>query len=656
MRIQYRSACFPVFILLFFSGLSGAQNNTLQDFFMVKRISDIALSPSGSHILYRIDESDPGKDVTVSSIWKIETSGKNATKLADDAIAPRWSPDEKQVAFLDTAKGYQLGLIELEHPEKRTVVTEATGGVWDFEWSPNGKWIAFVAAIPSSASQGGPVLMSENRRKNGLYLLELATRKIRLMTADHQDVMFAFGRPSIAWSPSGKEIVFAIQEEPGFEGIYFTDLYAVSIDTQSTRRLVHRPGIDCCPTWSVDGSRIAFFSSYEAVDRLANCGISIISAEGGKPNDIGKSLEAGFFDSASYAWDAENRLIYVELIQKAFRKLVALDARTGEFQDVIIEQASLSHFSFSKDRKTVAFRKSRPDETWELYVSQLDSWKSRKLTSLNNDLKIPVTTAEMIHWNSSGNQIDAILLKPPKHQDGQRYPLIVVIHAGPEISAEWSFDISWFANFESNPNVLQFLSSCGYALLIPNFRGSGGYGEKFRRAIFQNCASATLEDIRGGVQHLIRRNLIRENQVGLLGWSYGGYAIGWMLGQTSEFKAAVAGAPPMDLRMFYGEGVLDIWVHSMLGGPPWKVPQLYERHSPISYAHKITTPTLVVYGQSDPLVPAVHPKSLYHVLQVQGTPVELALYPNQSHSFESPKFMKDVAERVAAWFDRWLLQ
>ena len=625
---------------------------TLQDLSGVKRISDHVISPSGLHVLYILDEVDTERNTLSNSLWKLPTNGGPGVKLNSGVSQPRWSPDEKKIAFLSREGGFQIWLTDSNGSDSQKL-TSVDGGVWTFEWSPDSKKIAFVATDPATALRQEPTVVDENTAKTQLYIIDVETKSTKQISKGDRSVAIAFGGSSLSWSPDGKEIAFALEFATGFEASYYTDLYAVSLETDRARPLVERAGMDHRPTWSTDGSQIAFLSSYGQVNRLANCGLSVVSAQGGKPRDVGQSFAGGFFDFGPFDWSADSKSLYFEAVKGATTQLFVLPLETGKMVQVTTAAKVHTGFSFSKDKKMIAFRASDPKQPAELYFSRLDKFSPVQLTDTNPQLKeLSLGEVELIRWsNGKGMEIEGLLLKPVGYEPNKRYPLLTFAHAGPDLRVELSYDLSWFGTFRSGPNVFQYFASQGYAVFLPNFRGSSGYGESFRRALYKDFGKPVLDDILTGVEFLVARGIVDEDKLGIFGWSYGGYQAAWAITQTNRFKAAVVGAAPVSLTVMYGEGSLPVWVESFMGGPPWRAGEEYERQSPLNFAHRATTPTLILHGQADNNVSAVQSRAFHTHLKRNNVPTQLVIYPRQGHSIFELKLQLDLAQRTLRWFD-----
>ena len=464
---------------------------------------------------------------------------------------------------------------------------------------------------------------------------------------------------SFSWSPDGTRIAFAVQPGSSFEDAFGSDVYVVAVDVASVRPLVVRRGLDFRPSWSPDGGRIAFTSSYGAIDRLGGHGLSVVSARDGEPQDVGERWGEAFLNApATVSWSPDGRRVYYETPRGATRRLVALNVTDGGLAEVTSGQAVHTRFSFSADGSRMAFLGSGPGRPYEVFVSPTDRFEPRRITRVNGGLgDVAMPAMEVIGWESAdGTRIEGVLVKPPGFEPGRRHPLVVWLHGGPEGHAVMAFDPTVpfpLAGFDPSP--IQLLAARGYLVLLPNFRGSAGYGLEFARAVIGQLGPAPLADVTAGVDHLIRIGLVDPDRVGLLGWASGGYKVAHAVTASDRFAAAALGAAPTDLWVAYGEGDFPVQWESLMGGAPWEVPGRYDRDSPLRHAHRAHTPTLLMHGEDDTLVPAIHARQLHTLLHGSGVTTALVTYPGQGHGILHPRAREDAMRRIMDWFDRWLV-
>jgi dipeptidyl aminopeptidase/acylaminoacyl peptidase len=256
--------------------------------------------------------------------------------------------------------------------------------------------------------------------------------------------------------------------------------------------------------------------------------------------------------------------------------------------------------------------------------------------------------AETVEWTApDGLRIEGVLIYPANYEEGKRYPLIAQIHGGPTGFWLRHFLAGWH-------DWAQLLAANGYAVLLPNPRGSAGRGREFAWRNQRDWGYGDFPDVLSGVETLIARGVADPDRLGIGGWSYGGYMTSWAIGHTDQFKAAIVGAGVTDLLSFQAADIPSWLPNSMMLAQPYDDQAVYLRSSPISAAANMKTPTLILHGASDERVRLGQGKELYHALRARGVETEMVIYPREPHIFQERAHQRDLLTRVLAWYDRWL--
>src|SRR5262249_14038359 len=247
---------------------------------------------------------------------------------------------------------------------------------------------------------------------------------------------------------------------------------------------------------------------------------------------------------------------------------------------------------------------------------------------------------DVVKWKNEGLELDGLLTVPPTDVARPPYKLIVYPHGGPHGHAYWGlYDFT-----------VQLFAAHGYAVFQPNFRGSTGYGKRFLDADRFDLGGGHMRDILTGVDKLVKDGKVDPKRQFVYGSSYGGFMTTWLVGHTHQFRAAVAQNAVTDMNMMYGLSDLQSWTHWELGGAPWEQPERYRKHSPITYADKVKTPTLILHARNDRRCPLPMGKALHQALLANNVPTQLVTYPDEGHGIRSPRHREDVYRRVLAWF------
>jgi dipeptidyl aminopeptidase/acylaminoacyl peptidase len=335
--------------------------------------------------------------------------------------------------------------------------------------------------------------------------------------------------------------------------------------------------------------------------------------------------------------------------------LAELDRRSGRIQTLWCEPVQLlenpwPRFSLSRDERRVAVVRSAPAEARNIWSGELSgaeiSWK-RLTDSVPHLSKFALGDQEIVRWKSQdGRNIQGILIKPVGYQRGRRYPLIVCPHGGPSsLVANGFLSVGYWG---------QLLAARGFAVFLPNFRGSTGFGLKFAEANVGDLGGMDFQDIESGVDMLIEKGLADPKRLGIGGWSYGGFMTCWAITQTQRYKAAVMGAGVSNWLSFHGNSHLHTWDANHYNASPYADGGPYEKFSAIYYVDRVTTPTLILHGELDRDVPSEQAYQFYRALRDHGVETELVIYPREGHGVSEKKHVLDIHRRIAEWYKSYL--
>ncbi len=639
----------------------GPRPMTVNDVMQVRYLTDTALSPDGSRILYVVSEADLKKGRYNTDIYLVPFAGGTPVKLTNSPgrdDTPHWSPDGKKVAFLSDRDGKpQIWLIAPDGGEASRL-TESKTGVRDFAWSPDGSQLAYTDREPDSEAEAkrkkdkADVIVVGKEKMDHLHLIPAGGGKSRQLTRGPFSVL------SFAWSPDGKHLAYSSAPSPRAEDVFDSDLYVIHTDGGEPRPLVKRPGMDTAPKWSPDGKTVAFTSGEGQLDWLANASLWLVPAEGGEPRRVSAKFDnhIGPYGSGGYEWAPDGAAIYFAADERTARHLFALDPQTGEVRRLTSGDRLHDRFSLSKDGRRIALLSEDTATPREVFVSPLPDVRPKRLTTTNPQLDgVALGKVEALRWKSfDGLEIEGLLIKPVGYKAGTRYPLLTYLHGGPALQFGHGFSVYPPGPPQGSRYPIHVLAGQGYMIFCPNPRGSAAYGRKFRTANVRDWGFGDYKDIMAGVDLLIKDGLADPERLGVMGWSYGGYMTSWVITQTDRFKAASAGAGVTDLTSMYGQTDIPSFLERYFQGLPWKERALYAKHSPMTYAGNVKTPTLIQHGEKDERVPLAQSRQLYAALKRNGVPVEFVVYPRQGHNPTEPQLQVDVLRRNVDWFNRWL--
>ncbi len=635
---------------------------TIDQAIELKRAASAAISPDGRFVAYTVRETNWDENAFETEIWLVAagdakpgTEGsRQLTRAKKSSSAPAWSPDGRRLAFIsDRSDKRQIYLLNIEGGEAEPITTDAKEsapeGVTNFAWSRDGMAIAFAAQDPKAEAlkdrdkkYGEFSVVDQDHRMTHLHVVDPVSKTVRRLT----DGAFTVG--SFDWSPDGSQIAFdhRINDDPSNGGS--ADISIVRVADGSVRRLVTQEGPDASPRWSPDGALVVFDTAMSNPwFYYSNGALAIIPAGGGTIDVLSKSFDE---DPQLLAWGPDG--IYFGASERTYAHLYRLDPATKAVTKLTRDARGMPFgFSFTKDFRSAAFVESAADRFAEIAVADVAMMTPRRLTDLGTQLKDwALGPSEVISWKSTdGATIEGVLHKPADFTAGRRHPLIVVIHGGPT-------GISRPAKFRTNSVYpIDIWLSKGALVLEPNYRGSAGYGEKFRSLNVRNLGVGDAWDVVSGVDALVAQGLVDRDRVGAAGWSQGGYISAFLTTHDSaRFKAISVGAGISDWMTYYVNTDIHPFTRQYLKATPWDDPQIYAKTSPITYIKGARTPTLIQHGELDQRVPIPNAYELYQGIQDQGVPVKLIVYKGFGHGLNKPKAQRAALEHNLEWFDRYL--
>jgi len=643
----------------------------------VQRVEEVVPSPDGRLVAYTQSRAimEPEKSEWTKRIFLASADGASRFQLTQEEVgigSVSFSPDGRFVCFLSTRAGKRnICRIRVDGGEAVSL-TDWKGGIAAYRISPDGKWIAFAGSGPDEETEKARKekrewrVMDANPRCNSLWVFPTepdveGRRPVRLLTTASYHVT------NFDWSPDSLSIAFEHQPTPSEDIWPQSDLSEVDVRAGAVRVLAGTGAAEGEPRYSPDGRWLAYIRTADPARWAGSEHILLLPRQGGSPRDItssfdeGPSLAAlGFLSSAGLiprkgtgeflGWSSDSsRLLFTG--QKGMRHLLYAVSVEGSAKVVYGPENSVVRAAgLNTTGTSVGFSRESPDEPPEAFVMSLAGGAPIKVSTANAGLpKLPPGKTRVIHWKSrDGLEIEGLLTLPFAYETGKKYPLVLAIHGGP---------MSYFSQrFTGEAGVIcpvASLAARGYAILEPNVRGTGGYGQKFRFANLNDWGGRDYEDLMAGTDYVISMGVADPKRLAVMGWSYGGYMTSWVVTQTPRFKAAIDGAGITDLVSFTGTTDIPSFVPDYLSGEFWNGFALYQARSPIYHVKGVTTPTLILQGGNDARVPPTQSYELYNALKRQGVTTQMVIYPGEGHSPEAPKDMMDVMQRQLEWVERY---
>ena len=664
---------------------AGAQSKrpmTIMDIMELRNVGGVALSPDGSKVAYTVSgwehpsarpSTDPAKPDTAkgdkhdmrSHIWMVPAAGGTPRQLTFSERGentPQWSPDGRSLAFT-SARGTgtdvktQIWILPMDGGEAYQLTTSKEN-VSGFEWSKDGARIAFLAVdtLPKTdeakvARRDDPQVFEENFRLSHAWVIDVATK--RATEVAHGNITVN-GAPS--WSPDGTRLAFQAAPTTMTRDSR-SDIYVVTIADRSMTKITTKPEAGSPPAWSPDGKTIAFTMLPQSHTARAD---SIMDREIGNDHlilyDVATAKAKDTYDAKADVsagnprWTPDGSRVLFTTGERAWAAVYAYDVASNKLSR-IVDKVLIGQPSLSRDGRLAAYTLGSSNAPADVHVSDLTFASPRKLTDVNPQLRdLALGETEVITWKSTdGIPVEGVLLKPVGYQAGRKYPLLVEAHGGPTGATNAGFKAS-----SGSPG--QVWAGQGWAVLYPNPRGSTNYGEKFTKANIMDWGGGDYRDIMTGVDDVIKRGIADSSKMAFEGWSYGGYMTSWVVSQTTRFKAARMGAGLSNLESMYGTTDIPGYIGTFFSGiPTKKTLDFYRARSAIQFVDNVTTPLLILHGGNDQRVPVGQAMEFFRALKDRGKTVQLVFYPRAGHGLSEYYHQIDKMQRELDWMTKYTL-
>ena len=666
----------PLSCLSFSCVARGKAGLSFEKLVQVRTIRGPQVSPDGKTVAFTLWQESLKKNKKSSDIYLVPSKGGKPRRLtaspAND-YHPRWSPDGKTIAFISSRGGAgQIWKIPVNGGEA-VQVTKVPGGASNAVWAPDGKSLIFSAMVyPGCKDRACNAARYKARKKSKVkarvidkllyrhwnvwrdkrrkHLMSVpaagGVAKDLLPGADYDVPPFPWGGDQdFTLSPDGKTICFASKRAKNPERSTNEDLFLMPVAGGEVRQLTDNKAYDGHPQFSPDGRYIAYLSQklpgYES-DRFRLMLYDV-------SQKTTRELSAGFDDwVSSFVWAPDASRIYFTSYVKGTTPLYAVDIGTGK-RTRLLKAGRLRSLNITKDGKTLIFAMETLRSPPSIYRSPATGGGVPALITdqnafLRRDLKMH-SVEEFWFKGADGKKVHGFLLKPPGFDPSKKYPLIFMIHGGPQGAFMNAFHPRWNA---------QVFASPGYLVSLINPRGSVGYGQQFVKEVTRDWGGRAYKDLMKGLAHLIGRGFVDRKRVCAAGASYGGYMVNWIMGHNNKFACLISHAGVFNLESKYGT-TEELWFPEWeFGGTPWDNPQEYRKWSPHRLVKNFKTPTLVIHGQRDYRVPVAQGFGLFTALQRQGVPSRMLYFPDEGHFVTKPLNRKLWFKTMLDWFKRYL--
>jgi dipeptidyl aminopeptidase/acylaminoacyl peptidase len=661
----FRELSVGVFAMVLGTGAASAQNErrpmTFDDLIAMHRVSDPQMSPDGRYIAYTVATPDLEANRVAPNIWIVPTAGgepRQLTRSGSDQ-RPRWSPDGTKLAFLSARDGSQQVYWIAVAGGEATRLTSLSGGADNELWSPDGKTIAFVSGVyPDCADDECNAKRDAEKQKSKvkahvatkllyrhwttwsdgkrshLFVMAAEGGKPRDLTpgADYDVPPFTLGAPeAIGFSPDSQELAFTANTDADAAISTNGDIFTVAANGSSAaKRITENRGDDWGPVYSPDGKWIAYRSQLTAGFEADRWRMMIFDRSSGKHTDLTEKFDRNV---DGYEWSADSKSIFFKAEDQAEMPIYSVAAAADNTPVEIIADGFNMDFDLSRDGRWIAFTRTSLILPPEIFVANSDGSDVRQLSHHNAArlAQLDLSKAESFWFaGAEGTKVHGLLVRPPNFDAAKKYPLLFLVHGGPQgaWNDEWGY--RW------NPEVM---AAPGYVVVMVNPRGSTGYGQKFTAEISKDWGGKVYTDLMDGLDAAVAKYpFIDGSKACAAGASYGGFMMDWMATHTGRFKCIISHAGPYDPRGMYATE--ELWFQEWeYGGTPWEHPELYDKWSPERSAGalgKFKTPTLVIGGELDFRVPYTQDLEFFSALQRQGVPSKLVIFPDEGHWILKP--------------------
>ena len=642
-----------------------------QDLFQLQFLNGGDLSPDGSQVVYCVNKINADEDKEFSTIYLLNISTGETRQMTNGKTVdgqPRWSPDGVSIAFISDRSGKaQLYVLPADGGEARQLTSFKRGIGGSLAWSPDGSKIGFSAKPDADALDLSKEPYRLDRtvyrfdaigylddEAQDVYVLDTTSGEITQLTDDRSN------NSNIRWLPDGRSILYDANMQVDAARAMTPDLMIVNLDGNQSVALQGWESVGNA-SFTPDGSRIVFVGRPDDGKPIGTkSDVYVLDLASGEVDCRTKALEVGVGGSLIMdmpvtglkTWNvlvSDDGEVAFATVQRGGTDHIYRIALSGAEDCEPVTKGDSAVFPLSLRGDQLLYARTTLNSPPDMILSDLADGKTKQLTQLNADSLLGIAMPETEHllWEGvDGVTVEGWFMKPAIGE--APYPTILYIHGGPNAAYGYGFQFDF-----------QMLAGAGYGVLFLNHRASTGYGDSFATAIKGDWGNLDYQDLMTGVDHAIDLGLADPDRLGACGTSGGGNLSCWIVGQTDRFRAAIPHNPVANWRSFYGTSDIGIWFSlEQLGGHPHEIPEVYERCSPITYAHRCTTPTLLVQCEIDWRCPAEQSEQFYTVLKANGCIVEMVRQPGGYHGGSTSgavNLRRAHNDAMLDWFARYVL-
>ena len=665
-------------LLIGLCSLAAAQNRTytIEDLLKVRRVADPQVSPDGRHVAFTIGDVNFDANRAVNQVYVVSIDGGGLKQLTNgdkSSAAPRWSADGKKIAY---TTGGQVWVMDSDGDDKKQV-TKISSGAAAPVWSPDGKWIAFTSDVYPDCDNDECNKKRDEQAESSKVKAHIVTRLLYkhwdewrdvkrthvfvissnggnardLTTGDFDSPPYAAASGvDYAFSPDSTEIAY-LRNPDKVEAISTnSDIYVAPLNGGPAKNItVRNRGYDASPVYTRDGKFILYRSQATAGFEADRWRLMVYNRATGASVELTKGFDLQV-DDVVVSPDGDS--IYFTAGDRGKSPIFKIPFSGGAPQKVLANVFA-SGLKITPDGRSFVFSSSSMASPAEIYKANVDGSGLTALSSANSQLmaRANLKPAEEVEWTGAlGRKIHGYVVKPTNFDASRKYPLLVLIHGGPQSAWNDNWGYRW------NPQVF---ANAGYVVFAPNPRGSTGYGQQFVNEISGDWGGKPYVDIMNGVADVLRRNsFIDRSRIGAAGASYGGYMVNWILGHNNDprfrFKVFVSHDGVYNLESMYGT-TEELWFPEWeFKGTPWSNPAQYTRWSPHKFVQNFNTPILIIHSELDFRVPLGEGMQLFTAVQRKGIDSKFLTFPDEGHWVLKPQNSQLWFHTVLDWVDKYL--
>jgi dipeptidyl aminopeptidase/acylaminoacyl peptidase len=648
-----------------------------EDLWAMKRIGDVVLSANGKIIAFTITSYNIEDNKGQTDIWLINSDGTKLRPLKNSSVSesqPRFIPITNEISYI---KGGQLWKCDL-NGENDIQLTDFYPGVSDVIWSKDGSKILFTSFVyPECMSEECNKSKDEQAAKNQvnvkvieelmyrnwdswrgnkrshLFVHQINSKNyIDLTLSSKSDVppVDLGSSNDYNFSPDGKQVAYTTNKDKVIATSTNNDIFIINLSSvnqnyvPADEKISVSRGNDNQPVYSQDGKFLAFRSMSRAGFEADKYSLILYNITTGQIQNLTEKYDLSVNE---ILWSPDSKFIYFNASNEINESIYRIDISDGKLE-MILEKHSNSNLNISPDGKTLYFKQQRSNLPFEIFSYEIASKKLSQLTFVNQEILSKIKMSEPETFWSQGAEkvkVQSILVKPPFFDENKKYPVIFLIHGGPQ--GHWSDDF----HYRWNP---QMFASKGYVVIATNPRGSTGYGQKFTDEISKDWGGKVFIDLMNSLDFAVSNfNFIDSNNLFAAGASYGGYMINWIEGHSKRFNALFCHDGVYNLESMYGT-TEELWFPEWeFGGAPWESPEIYKKWSPSNYVQNFKTPMLIAHGGNDFRVPEGQAFELFTALQKMNVPSKLIYFPEENHFVTKPQNSIFWWNTIFNWFDNY---